>query len=232
MVDYPYDVVDSVDENYTHGRTIHEGGFEVPWLKMSDESHKRSFWFLQDPDFIFNSWGYDKLPNQRYIELQNLFGGKWLSGLYYIYYSVGSEVESFKTIVNWLLGPIAGILNEWEVGADDLWDYLHPSELSEMYSIFRTTGFVRSKSKNAIYDLMHGFTISDIKNDTDYWAGDDTELDNMIQTVYNREVDKITSSDPDKITNWFIGQVMKESRGQADPSLVRSKVTTVMEGLI
>lgn len=218
------------DGNWHHGWSqTDKNSPQVPWMSLTTEAHTRAFWFLQPPVDIFAQWDCETLQSKRYDELQTFFETDWVNGINYIYYSMNGDASRFKIIVNWLLGPISEILNEWEVSGSVIWDILHPSELSEMYSIFRTNGFIKSKAKDAIHDLMHGFTIDTIKGDEDYWAGDDTELDKLIQAVYEDNKEKVLAGNPDKIGNWLVGQVMKASRGKADPAAVRGKVVTLIK---
>jgi hypothetical protein len=229
-LEYPLRVWTHTDGDYHHGWTQNdENSPQLPWMKLTVEAHTRVFWFLQPPVELFQQWGWEELTSKRYDELQSFFDSEWVRGINYIYYATNGDAESFKPIVNWLLGPISEILNEWEVSGSAIWDILHPSELSEIYSVFRTNGFIKSKAKDAIHDLMHGFTIDTIRNDPDYWAGDDSELDKLIQSVYEDNKDTILAGNPDKIGNWLVGQVMKASRGKADPAAVRGKVVILIK---
>ena len=229
---YPLRKQTHTEGDYHYGWTQNTASDrQVPWSKLTDEAHTRQFWFLQPPAGIFAQWGCEVLQTKRYDELQTFFESDWVGGINYIYYSMNGDSSRFKIIVNWILGPVSEILNEWEVDSENIWEILHPSVMSELCGIFQTDGFVRSKSKDAVHDVMHGFGTESIKNDPDYWAGDDSELDDLINTVYEEVKEKVLAGNPDKIGNWLVGQVMKAARGKADPAAVRGKVQILIKGL-
>ena len=62
--------------------------------------------------------------------------------------------------------------------------------------------------------------------------GDDGSLDPVILAVVEENKEKIASSDPSKVVNFLVGQVMKRLKGQkVDAGLVKSKLETFITKL-
>lgn len=104
-------------------------------------------------------------------------------------------------------------------------EVVSPLNIRDLATLTTNPRFSSSKSKDAVKSFLDGVTIESLEADKSYWAQDTSELDEIIELVYNRERDKIQNSDPNKIVNWFVGQVMKETRGTADPSVVHERIS-------
>lgn len=225
MCEYP-------KREYTHTEGCYHFGWyqrtsdapKIKWMRLTDEAHKRNFWFLYPTVAIFDRWNFEKIADKRYEEIDN-FSENWrVSFFHYMYYCTLGKPESFKTIINWIMGPIANILNEWEVDSEYLPRILPPSELSKFYDLTQKSGFIKSKSKDALHDICHGFDLGYIEKCDTYWTKDDGELDNIIEAVFTENSDKITEGNPEKIGNWLVGQVMKKTKGKSDPAKVQEKI--------
>ena len=217
------------DDVYVYGYTRHKGSKRAyPWIQLTDSAHKKLYWFLRNPKDIFNVWGFPELDIKRYEELQNFFDPDWSSGVKYLCYATAFEVDRFKQIVSWLLGPITETLKAWEVPYTSIFHILPPEDLYEFHSMTLEKGFITSKSKYALHDLLHGFSIDSIRQDSNYWVGDESVIDTLISIVMARESNKINNTDKQKMLNWLVGQVMKESKGTADPVAVKDKIKKLL----
>lgn len=226
-----YSLIVHTDETYEYGWSQYDKNYpKIPWIRITKEEHTDRFWFLYPPRIIFDRWGWEHIEDNRYDELQHFMDTWWINGIYYIYNAVDNKPKSFKQIVNWILGPIAELINEWQIDSKNLWNILPPKKLSRLYDMTQKDGFIRSKSKNAIHDLMHGFDLSCIEQDNNYWFDDANDLYAIIEAVYEREKEKILIGDPRKIGNWLVGQIMKETKGQSDPAIVKERVQKLMDG--
>lgn len=135
---------------------------------------------------------------------------------------VKQTAASLKTVVNWLKGPYAEALNETNgsfayppVSANQLGSLL--DKLSSQIINHKTARTIFSQlltSKQTIDELiaLHGYEQT-MKQ---------SELEAAIHEVLNQFPEQVAlyRAGKDKLLAFFVGQVMKQTRGKGDPSLV------------
>jgi len=169
------------------------------------------------------------LSEEKWGWLQNFFEESWIepkgeTGLYYIWYA--SLVIDANVIANWILGPISETLTECEVNSKDI-AHLYPVTLVRaFYEVYSQDKFIKSKAKEAIMELSHR-TLDEVANDAKYFRGDDGIEKALVEKVLAANKDKIDEQGMEKLANWLVGQVMKESRGKADPAEVKRLLTEI-----
>ena len=212
----------SRDNVWVRGRTQSEpNGKWIPWIRMTEEEHEKSFWFLGDPHTTLAGQGLEGVSSKRLAEVELIFNDDRVKMVYFI--CAASTPNTYERIVNWLAGPIAETMKER--GSMCPHEVVSPLNIRDLATLTTNPRFSSSKSKDAVKSFLDGVTIESLEADKSYWAQDTSELDEIIELVYNRERDKIQNSDPNKIVNWFVGQVMKETRGTADPSVVHERIS-------
>lgn len=218
------------DDKWVRWETKYKDGSVVESLQITEEHHKEVCWFLDAPSEIFED--HLKMPHAaeisdaKWFDIQNMFDENWVqpkdgfSGIGWIYYA--SLNTDIRLVINWLLGPIAETMTENEISPINIdWLY-HPSDINEFYEkVYMNEKFIKSKTKEAVVDLSFKSVEEILATESFFKSGDGIEKA-LVDKLVAEHQDKIDKQGFEKVLNWLVGQVMKESRGKADPAEVKS----------
>jgi len=133
---------------------------------------------------------------------------------------------NYKAVSNWMMGPIKSHLNEMGVGIENF--PLVPEKLSELIELVenRKISFANAAQKllpelikNTGADVLHLATQLNLIQDSDEGA-----IDKMVEEVLNDFPAKVKEYKQGKkgLISMFMGEVMKKSKGKADPRMTNS----------
>lgn len=147
------------------------------------------------------------------------------------YESVLTYINAPKPVANLVLGEVRRVLNEQSI---DIGDFSISSErLAELVTL-KEQNVISSSAMQTIFNAMLDRT------DTATALAQELNLMQVSDTsVIEPVVDRILSQNPDKVEQYrggktgllgfFVGQIMRETGGQANPELVRNLVTSKLE---
>lgn len=151
------------------------------------------------------------------------------------YNELVSYTKNYKSAANWLMGTIKSFLNERAIALHDF--NLKPAKIAEIISLI-DAGKVSNTaaSANLFPALIEDPTAS---------AEDLAKKLDLIQNSNSDElqgfIDKVLSKFPEKVTEYksgkvgllgmFVGEVMKETKGKADPKLLNQLVKQSIENI-
>lgn len=212
------DEIVEVSRDWTHGIRTYEDGTKIPYMKMNTSAYERNFWFLQPPQKIIDHYGW-KISDQKINAMLSLFDDNIIDLIYYLY-AAAINTPHIDLVVKLLIGPVA----EWTSTKNIAFksSVLMPNELREFISVVTEAEFISSKYKQAMIEYLDGATLDSIRNNKAFWQGDNDDLNAVVSKVISDNQDKIVSDNRDKMINWLTGQVMKATKGQADPVVVKS----------
>lgn len=125
-----------------------------------------------------------------------------------------------KTASNWMTTMVLGYLNNNDLKIKDI--YLTPKMLYELINLIET-GKISSKQAKEVFDkvLKEEKEPSVIVNELGMkQIGDEDSLRPMIVSIIEEHLDLIEEYRKGRnVFDFFVGQVMKQTRGQANPSL-------------
>lgn len=135
-----------------------------------------------------------------------------------------------KTTANWLTGPVLSFLNKEEVSIDDI--YLTPSLLKELV-IMQEEGKISSKQAREVLDKV----LEDKKEPAKVveelgikQIGDDNTIREIVVRLLDEHTDLIEEYKKGRnVFNFFVGSVMKETKGQANPAMTSKIVKEEIE---
>ncbi len=127
-----------------------------------------------------------------------------------------------KTASNWLISQISGYLSKNGLSIKDF--YLTPELLNQIISELEK-GIISSKQAKEIFNK----SLEEEKEPKNYITKDNAqisdkdELTNLIQNILNNNPSQIEAYHNGKsnLFDYFVGQVMKETRGKANPTMVK-----------
>ncbi len=127
-----------------------------------------------------------------------------------------------KSASNWITSSIMGYLNETEINITEF--YLTPSRLKDLINAI-STGIISSKQAKEIFYKV----IENKKEVKDFLSTDNAQLSD--EEELNKIIDNILAANPNQIAayksgktnlfDFFVGLVMKETRGKANPVLTK-----------
>ena len=129
--------------------------------------------------------------------------------------------KNAKGVCNWLLGEVQGWLNKHEQTIVNT--ELRPEALAKLVEMIDTNEISSKQAKELIDDIMTGQNPAESAKEKGLQQVTNTdELANMIKDVLDENTQAIEDFKAGKgrAVGFLVGQVMKKSKGQANPGLV------------
>jgi aspartyl-tRNA(Asn)/glutamyl-tRNA(Gln) amidotransferase subunit B len=128
-----------------------------------------------------------------------------------------------KVVSNWIMNEILRMLNELGISADQL--LLKPDQLAAVIKMV-DSGTINNATGKALLSKVQQTGKSPLEIvDAEGLAqlSDDAALQSVIDQVLAAHPDEVMSfrSGKEGLFGWFMGQVMRETRGKADPQLTK-----------
>lgn len=138
------------------------------------------------------------------------------------------HTSSFKQIANWLLGPVKSYLNDQEFELEQF--SLKHEQLAELIAVVEEEKVSHTMAVQKLFPAMIGSGQSAIQL---------AQVLNLLQErnedALTQLIEEVLGSMPEKVTEYkkgkkgliglFVGEVMKKSKGKADPKLLNQLVT-------
>jgi aspartyl-tRNA(Asn)/glutamyl-tRNA(Gln) amidotransferase subunit B len=149
-------------------------------------------------------------------------------GLADYFEATSKYTAAYKQIANWLLGPVKSMLNEEEIEVNEL--KLSPNQLTQMIQLVEEGKVSNTIAVQKLFPAM-------LQSNETALA-----LAQQLNLIQERNedalavlIDEVLGTMPDKVTEYkkgkkgllglFVGEVMKKSKGKADPKLLNQLVT-------
>lgn len=128
-----------------------------------------------------------------------------------------------KRVSNWLMNDVLRILNDRSMTADQL--KLTPAYLAEIIKLVDANSINNSTGKSLILKVEDsGRTPGEIVQAEGLaQVSDDSAIRTVVQSILEANPKEVQSYKAGKVTliGWFVGQVMRQMRGKADPSVAK-----------
>ena len=128
-----------------------------------------------------------------------------------------------KLLANWILGDFSAILNKFDVEANN--SKVDSVKFAELLSYLKEEKISGQAAKKVLENIWENPDVSVSKSIQDLGLeqiSNDTEIEQIIEKVINDNPTQKEQflSGKDRLFGFFVGQVMKESKGKANPKLV------------
>lgn len=136
-----------------------------------------------------------------------------------------------KTVSNWVMGDLTGLLNERGLSVEQ--SRVRPSGLAQLLDLLNA-GTISGKIAKAVLPLMleTGKTPSEIVEEQGLTRiSDEGELAHAVERVLGDNPDVVAKvkAGQTKAITYLVGQVMKATRGRADPKRVNEMLRRALE---
>ena len=135
-----------------------------------------------------------------------------------------------KLVANWIMGDFARLLNENEISIDE--SKISPDNLADLI-ILIDKGTISSKIAKTVFEEM--FKTGKEPNDIVKESGltqisDEGEIKNIVKKVVDNNPKSIEDykAGKDRALGYLVGQVMKESKGKANPGIVNKLLLEIL----
>jgi len=142
------------------------------------------------------------------------------------------EKSDVKLSANWITGQLFALLNEKNLEINQ--SPISPENLSKLINLI-SNGTISGKIAKTVFELMS-------ENDKDpnliveekglKQESDPKALEVIIEKVLTSNQDKVNEykSGKDKLFGFFVGQIMKESKGKGNPQLINKILKEKLNG--
>ena len=133
------------------------------------------------------------------------------------------NIDDPKLVANWILGDFSSILNKFDVEANN--SKVDAVKFAELLTYLKEEKISGQATKKVLENIWENPDLSVSKSIQDLGLeqiSDDNEIEEIIEKVINNNPDQKEQflSGKDRLFGFFVGQVMKESKGKANPKLV------------
>ncbi|MDQ7039195.1 MAG: Asp-tRNA(Asn)/Glu-tRNA(Gln) amidotransferase subunit GatB [Aquificota bacterium] len=240
------DTVERGEEVVQETRTFDPATGKTYPMRTKEEAE--DYRYFPDPDLIPlrvpEEWVEEirrtmpELPHQRFERIKREFGlSDYEVKILVQHKEVGDFFEEAvrfyrepKMIANWLLNDLLGLLNERQVPVEE--SPVSPEGLAELVKLIKE-GVISTKiGKEVIKEMVQtGKKPSQIVEEKGLrQITDEDQIRKVVEEVLSRfpgEVERYRKGET-KLLGFFVGQVMKETRGKANPRLVNEIIRKVL----
>jgi aspartyl-tRNA(Asn)/glutamyl-tRNA(Gln) amidotransferase subunit B len=138
------------------------------------------------------------------------------------YEEVISVTDEYKLASNWVTGDVLAVINEKKFDISDF--PISPVNLGKLINLIKD-GTISGKIAKKIFPIMmqnNSAPEQIVKEKNLIQISDTSEIEAIIQKIIDTNAGQVEEyrSGKEKVFGFFVGQVMKESKGKANPKLV------------
>ena len=234
------EIIESGDKVQQETRLFDEKKGETRPMRTKEEAH--DYRYFPDPDLPPLEISSDligeikkNLPELPDVKKKKLIDGYGLSSYESsILISDKNNVDFFeavinennqrnpKVVVNWIIGDLFSLLKKNNL--DIKKSPVKPSDLGELIDLIENSTISGKLAKTVFDEMFYNRKKPKkiIKQKGLIQITDSGEIENVITKVLSQNIDKVNEykSGKEKLYGYFIGQIMQETKGKANPKLV------------
>ena len=136
--------------------------------------------------------------------------------------NVVSFTNDFKSASNWIMGDVLKVINEQKI---DIKDFpVSPDKLAKLINLIGD-GIISGKIAKEIFPIMLSEEKDPeaiIKEKNLIQITDVSSIENIVEKIIESHQDEVKQflEGKEKVLGFFVGQIMKETKGKANPKLV------------
>lgn len=136
-----------------------------------------------------------------------------------------------KTIANWIINDLFRLMNEHKQAIDDI--QVTPARLGELLELVQQQTINNNTAVDVLNEMFTSGQTADaiVKAKGLAQISDESALAALIEQVLDENPDSVAQylAGKDKLRGWFVGQVMKATRGKANPGLANQLLIQALE---
>jgi len=136
-------------------------------------------------------------------------------------------------VSNWMINVLFGLMNEHKIGIDEL--KITPDGLVALIDLIEEGVINNTTAKDVLAEMVQtGKSASEIVEDKKLaQISDDAEIGQIIAGVLKDNPDQVGAylDGKESVRGWFVGQVMRATRGKANPAVVNKVLSAQLKKL-
>lgn len=207
-------------------------------MRSKEESH--DYRYFPDPDLmpivvdekwkIKIAYGMPELPKvrrERFIQQYNLpeYDAEILTNtkdMADYYETVLEFTDDYKSASNWVMGDISKVINENKISIKDF--SVSPNNIGKLIELINN-GTISGKIGKEVFEELLKSNVDPeniIKEKNLVQITDSSELENVIDKILSSNSKQVEEyrNGKEKVFGFLVGQVMRETKGKANPQLV------------
>lgn len=138
------------------------------------------------------------------------------------YEKVISVTNDYKSASNWIMVDVLKVINDNKIDINEF--IISPENLGKLINLINV-GTISGKIAKDVFEIMLEENKSPeeiVKEKNLVQITDTTELENIIERILDNNQNQIKEylEGKEKVLGFFVGQIMKETKGKANPKLV------------
>jgi len=149
------------------------------------------------------------------------------------YEKVVSVTKDYKSASNWIMTDVLKIINEEKIDIKDF--SIPPENLGELVNLIKA-GTISGKIAKDVFPIMVKENKKPsiiVKEKNLVQLSDTSEIKNIIDKILSQNSNEVKEflEGKDKVFGFFVGQVMRETKGKANPKIVNDLLKEKLESL-
>jgi aspartyl-tRNA(Asn)/glutamyl-tRNA(Gln) amidotransferase subunit B len=148
------------------------------------------------------------------------------------YEKVTASTTDYKSASNWVMGDVLKVLNEEKIGIENF--PVKPENLGELINLI-LNGTISGKIAKEVFPLLmkeKKSPVQIVKEKNLIQISDTSAIEKIIEEILSKNSGQVTeyAEGKEKVFGFFVGQVMKESKGKANPKIVNEMLRKKLDG--
>ncbi len=247
-IDRQIDLLEDGEEVVQETRLFDESSGETRSMRGKEEAH--DYRYFPDPDLVpltvpereHREWAQElpELPLSRWRRFLRDYGlteelADTLTGdkaLADYFERVVARFQDSRAVANWMTSEMLRELNERDLGAEE--SPFAPEQLAELLDLVREEKISTKIAKQIFPEVFaQGLDPASYVEEKGYvQITDESQLGEVVREVLTENPDEVASyrQGKTKLMSFFMGQVMKKTKGQANPKLVDQLLRSELDG--
>ena len=146
------------------------------------------------------------------------------------YEEVTAVTGDFKTASNWVIGEVLAVVNDKKISISDF--PITPVNLGKLIELIKS-GTISGKIAKEVFAIMLNDNSDPeqiVKEKNLVQISNTSEIESIIRKIIEKNPSQVQEyvSGKEKVFGFFVGQVMKESKGKANPKLVNDLLKNML----
>jgi aspartyl-tRNA(Asn)/glutamyl-tRNA(Gln) amidotransferase subunit B len=149
------------------------------------------------------------------------------------YEKVAGFTSDYKSASNWVMGEVLKTINEEKINIEEF--PIQPENLAELINLINS-GTINGKiGKDVFQEMLKGNKKPSeiVKEKNLVQITDPTKIENIINSLFEKNSGEVKQylDGKEKVLGFFVGQIMRETKGKANPKLVNELLKEKLNSL-
>jgi aspartyl-tRNA(Asn)/glutamyl-tRNA(Gln) amidotransferase subunit B len=149
------------------------------------------------------------------------------------YEKVISVTDDYKSASNWIMGDVLKVLNEDKIDISDF--CVSPENIGALVNLIKSGTISGKIAKEVFAEMLKANTSPEeiVKAKNLIQISDTSEIEKIISAILDSRPNEVKEyiEGKEKVFGFFIGQIMKETKGKANPKIVNEILRSKLDSL-